>query len=816
LAANGANCSSGQAPLGVDASGAAEGCWTPKDWLGNEWVSITDYYGTDSTTTTTGDISSGTNVLTVASASTWVDNQGITVVGAGTAGGYLKCAKVSISGTTFTLYANDGSTPCNASTTVNDGAVWHDSSWQLYNAIATGKNVLLPGYLYYLNMGAGTYTLSTANQIITGTGMYNTVLDIIDTNSAVFKLTADKITIKDLYIYKAVTETATSGSAIQIGDEGASALAQFPIIQHIAMNGVYKCLLLDDASTGKVFDFECTAPVSIGVHLDNNNPYGDFDMNHINITGLSATAIGIQFDEADINHWRSVKTNGDGVGLFATGSNGYVAGQEFIQSSFECNGVNDYIVKLTKAGANAVSSFQFIGGNMANYTGNKTDISIGNGVTDTQITSVTYGRSTDGVAIYNAGQNTRIINVNTGGISDLSLATTSTGSVVGSYFDTLTVAGAVANMSMVGNTFVDAYTGTDFQASTNMVSGNKNMADYLTTTSKFVNPADSTTGFQIFDADGGTPILNVDTTNERIGIGTATPGAALDIVGSAFISTGIKTAKAYPAADGTTAYQITKADGSTVVLNIDTTNALMSVGGTTPLAQIEATTDGIAASRGVGSSQYSTDVNGALYTFRKARGTKASPAAVADGDELGAFYGYGADTAVAFKWGGIIDFVVQGTPAANHIPTAYRVYTDDGISLTQKWIINAGGTVGYSPKDANATPVAPTANLKFFGYNKSLAADANDAFTSGTDGLTLPAVTTSGYLVITTSGGLTLQANVAADGTATVIYDSGAGIEYQAAIASCTELCLYDVGSNANIWNDSAGTLIVNVMFWYN
>ena len=30
LAANGANCSSGQAPLGVDASGAAEGCWTPQ------------------------------------------------------------------------------------------------------------------------------------------------------------------------------------------------------------------------------------------------------------------------------------------------------------------------------------------------------------------------------------------------------------------------------------------------------------------------------------------------------------------------------------------------------------------------------------------------------------------------------------------------------------------------------------------------------------------------------------------------------------------------------------------------------------------
>ncbi|KKL83372.1 hypothetical protein LCGC14_1975380, partial [marine sediment metagenome] len=33
---------------------------------------------------------------------------------------------------------------------------------------------------------------------------------------------------------------------------------------------------------------------------------------------------------------------------------------------------------------------------------------------------------------------------------------------------------------------------------------------------------DSTTFFQVLDADGGTPILNVDTVNERVGIGTAT------------------------------------------------------------------------------------------------------------------------------------------------------------------------------------------------------------------------------------------------------------------------------------------------------
>jgi len=46
----------------------------------------------------------------------------------------------------------------------------------------------------------------------------------------------------------------------------------------------------------------------------------------------------------------------------------------------------------------------------------------------------------------------------------------------------------------------------------------------------FQNTADSTTGFQVLDADGGVPVLNVDTTNERIGIGTNAPVASLDIV----------------------------------------------------------------------------------------------------------------------------------------------------------------------------------------------------------------------------------------------------------------------------------------------
>ena len=49
----------------------------------------------------------------------------------------------------------------------------------------------------------------------------------------------------------------------------------------------------------------------------------------------------------------------------------------------------------------------------------------------------------------------------------------------------------------------------------------------------FQPTTDSATFFQVLDANGGTPILNVDSTNERVGIGTNSPGRPMEIFGSA-------------------------------------------------------------------------------------------------------------------------------------------------------------------------------------------------------------------------------------------------------------------------------------------
>jgi len=61
----------------------------------------------------------------------------------------------------------------------------------------------------------------------------------------------------------------------------------------------------------------------------------------------------------------------------------------------------------------------------------------------------------------------------------------------------------------------------------------------------FIQPAadNGTSFFQVLDADGGNPILNVDSTNERVGIGTASPSYKLDIADSTANGRGINIAQ---------------------------------------------------------------------------------------------------------------------------------------------------------------------------------------------------------------------------------------------------------------------------------
>lgn len=75
---------------------------------------------------------------------------------------------------------------------------------------------------------------------------------------------------------------------------------------------------------------------------------------------------------------------------------------------------------------------------------------------------------------------------------------------------------------------------------------------------------DSSTAFQVMDQDGGNPVFNIDTTSERVGIGTAAPETALDVIGT--ISGSTISASSGITSSGTIAVEGNAAFGGTIKL----------------------------------------------------------------------------------------------------------------------------------------------------------------------------------------------------------------------------------------------------------
>ena len=104
-----------------------------------------------------------------------------------------------------------------------------------------------------------------------------------------------------------------------------------------------------------------------------------------------------------------------------------------------------------------------------------------------------------------------------------------------------------------------------------------------------------------------TPTSFLYNSGSRIGIGTTSPGYTLDVVGTGNFSgalsaaslsvtslgvttltaTNIVASKWYPSADSTTALQILKANGSTSIVNIDTTNSRVGIGTSAPASILQ-------------------------------------------------------------------------------------------------------------------------------------------------------------------------------------------------------------------------------------
>lgn len=130
-------------------------------------------------------------------------------------------------------------------------------------------------------------------------------------------------------------------------------------------------------------------------------------------------------------------------------------------------------------------------------------------------------------------------------------------------------------------------------------------------------------------------------------------------------------------------------------LYLDTTNNRLGIGTTTPGANLAIDNNTtVQGSYGALITQFSNDIQGADINLRKSRsGTLGTNTIVQNGDLVGALRFWGAN-GTGYDQCGVISYVIDGAPGAtNDMPTALQFYTraDGAASLTERMRISNGG-----------------------------------------------------------------------------------------------------------------------------
>lgn len=118
---------------------------------------------------------------------------------------------------------------------------------------------------------------------------------------------------------------------------------------------------------------------------------------------------------------------------------------------------------------------------------------------------------------------------------------------------------------------------------------------------------------------------------------------------------------------------------------------------TSPAAQLDITSTTAVATRGVLSSQFTTDAASAFFLGRKARGTAASPTAVAASDFI-TVYAPSAWDGSAWQQGGAIGFQVSGgggVVSGSAVPTDFVVFTGSSGNGAERLRITAAGAATF-------------------------------------------------------------------------------------------------------------------------
>jgi hypothetical protein len=503
--------------------------------------------------TTTGTNNSGQNVVNVSSSATFTAGEGVAIQNAGTGGNTELISYItSISGNALTLHDNL------VSTITSGQNVTHDDTRALTDAAQSGLNVHLRSGYYNVtsaiifngteifqgdglsDYGApGTPTTGSNASIIWNRGKTNNVLDLVTNGS-----TLNTIKISDLSVVQATGITPTAGYAyILAGSTGAH--IHDMILENFSFIGVFGGISIGNGSTtgnisrsyfrnGQVY-IEGLNTTEYGLYINNAISYGDnwFQNLYLGVTTGGNTGDGLYITAADTNTFDHVKFFGELHGVVIDDSHGTVVNERFIDPSCEGATTSSGELGCFDISATSVNDVYniIIDGGECNAAAAVYCVEVDDDVRSVSISNmVMLGGGAGGILLKNSKGNDVINNITCSNLSScLALSSSSKPSNVS--FSNINcnsdITACVLNAGAVQSVFGE--TASNYNI-------NVGIGTYPTRSMLDVNG--TVNGTQLFDVQGTQGLGFEVNSAGNVSIGSATPVAALDVVGTVRISSG--------------------------------------------------------------------------------------------------------------------------------------------------------------------------------------------------------------------------------------------------------------------------------------